>query len=238
MSPAYIQSRTILAGQTIAGAPPVWHTYRHEHQRPPNSRRCPQGREGRRHRVPVRELRRHARETERQADPGRGARVAVHRRRRLRRVRRRRHRPAAERPRPDRDARRRLLHEAALEAQRRLVRLGRHRRGRGVAVLPAHDPAPPDEALRGRGLPVQDRLRARVLPAAQDGGRRHQDRRRPRHPRASLLRHPCPDPELRLRLRRHQERQLAGMGAVRNRPRGRQWAVRAELWSRRPPDQR
>ena len=35
------------------------------------------------------------------------------------------------------------LHAAALEAGGRLVRLRRHRRGRGVALLPADDPAPP-----------------------------------------------------------------------------------------------
>ena len=151
-------------------------------------------------------------------------------------LRRRRHRPATQRPRHDRHARRRLVHEAALEAERRLVRLERHGRGRGMAVLPAHDPAPPDGALRGDGLPVQDRLRARVLPAAADGGRRHRDRRQARHPRASLLRHPRADPELRLRLRGDQERQLARLGAVRHRPRGRQRPVRAELRPVRPAD--
>ena len=42
---------------------------------------------------------------------------------------------------------------------------------------------------------------------------------------------------LRLRLRGDQERQLARLGAVRDRPRGRQRAVRAELRLRRPADQ-
>ena len=93
------------------------------------------------------------------------------------------------------------------------------------------------ERCEDDGLPVQDRLRARVLPAAADRGRRHRDRRPARHPRAALLRHPRADPELRLRLRGDQERQLAGLGAVRDRPRGRQRAVRAELRPRRPADQ-
>ena len=62
-------------------------------------------------------------------------------RRRVRRVRRRRDRPGAERPGHRRDARPRQLHARAVAAEPRALRLRRHRRGRGVAVLPAHDPA-------------------------------------------------------------------------------------------------
>ena len=129
-----------------------------------------------------------------------------------------------------------IVHAAAVEAEDRLVRLRRDRRGRGVAVLPAHDPAPPDRALRGRGLRVQDRLRARVLPGPPDRGRRDRDRRPARHARAALLRHPRADPALRLRLRGGPQRQLARLGPVRHRPRGRQRAVRAELGLRRRAD--
>ncbi len=63
----------------------------------------------------------------------------------------------------------------------------------------------------------------------QDRGRRDRDRRLARHARAALLRHPRAHPQLRLRLRGGAQRQLARLGAVRDRPRGRQRAVRAEL---------
>ena len=65
------------------------------------------------------------------------------RRRGLRRLRGRRHRPGPARPRPHRDARRAQLHAAAVAPGRRALRLRRDGRGRGVALLPAHDPAPP-----------------------------------------------------------------------------------------------
>ena len=85
------------------------------------------------------------------------------------------------------------------------------------------------ERARERRLRVQDRLRARVLPRPQDRGRRDRARRPARHARAALLRHPRADPHVRLRLRGGAERQLARLGDVRDRPRGRQRAVRAEL---------
>ena len=69
-------------------------------------------------------------------------------RRRLRGLRRRRHRPVPARPRPRRDARRAQLHAAAVEAGRRAARVRRARRGRGVALLPAHDPPPPARPRR------------------------------------------------------------------------------------------
>ena len=184
-------------------------------------------------RVPVRAVRRHAREAEREAGAGAATRGPARRRRRVRRLRRRRHRPDARQPGPDRDARRRQLHPAAVEAGDRLVRLRRDRRGRGVALLPADDPAAPDRARRRRRLRAQDRLRARVLPRPQDRGRRDRDRGPARHPRAAVLRHPRPHPVVRLRRRRRPQRQLAGLGDVRDRPRGRQRAVRAELGLRR-----
>ncbi len=68
----------------------------------------------------------------------------------VRRLRRRRHRPGAARPRPGRDAGHPLAHAAAVEARRRALRLRRARGGRGVAVLPAHDPAPPARARARR----------------------------------------------------------------------------------------
>ena len=70
--------------------------------------------------------------------------------------------------------------------ERRALRMRRDRRGRGVALLPAHDPAQPARARRREGLGVQARRRARILPRAAHRGRRHRGRRPARHPRAAL----------------------------------------------------
>ena len=48
------------------------------------------------------------------------------------------------------------------------IRLRHHRRGQGVAVLPAHHPAPPAGAGKEARLHVQGRHGARVLPAPRD----------------------------------------------------------------------
>ena len=55
-------------------------------------------------------------------------------------------RPGAAPSRPRGDAGRGELHAAAVAAERRAARVRRVRRGRAVAVLPAHDPAPPGRA--------------------------------------------------------------------------------------------
>ena len=195
----------------------------------PDRRRRPQG--GRRggDRVPVRAVRRHAREAEREAGAGPAARRPARRRRRVRRVRRRRHRPDARQPRPDRDARRRQLHPAAVEARDRLVRLRRDGRGRGLAVLPAHDPAPPGRARRARPASSSRSAASSSTSSSADRRRRDRDRGPARHPRAAVLRHPRAHPLVRLRRRRRPPRELARLGDVRHRPRGRQRAVRAEL---------
>ena len=72
----------------------------------------------------------------------REARRPARGRRRLRRLRRGRDRPGAERSRHRRDPRPRELHAGPVAAEPRALRVRRHGRGRGVAVLPAHDPAP------------------------------------------------------------------------------------------------
>ena len=84
--------------------------------------------------------------------------------------------------------------------ERRPPRLRRHRRGRGVALLPAHDPAPRARARALDGLRVHGRRRARVLPRAQ--ARRRLDRagRSARHARPALLRHACAHAQPRLRV--------------------------------------
>ena len=123
---------------------------------------------------------------------------------------------------------------AALEAERRLVRLRRHRRGRGVAVLPADDPAPPDRARAQARASSSRSARARVLP------------RRARRRTAAIeiadpldtLEQPCYD--IRALTRNFDfvsdglaQRQHARLGQLRDRPRGRQRPVRAELRLRR-----
>ena len=184
-------------------------------------------------RVRLRAVRRHARQAERQAGARRAPRRPVRRRRGLRRLRGRRHRPGAARSGHRRDARSALADLPAVEAGGRALRLRRHRRGRGLAVLPAHDPAQPTRPREGAGLRVQDGLRARVLPDPPARRRVDRARRPARHARPALLRHARADALARLRHRRRPSRQRARLGHLRDRPRGRERAVRAELHVRR-----
>ena len=75
-----------------------------------------------RRRVPVRAVRGHAREAEREARSGHPPRRPARGRRRVRRLRRRRHRPGAPRPRPRGDARHPHAHAAAVAAERGAAR--------------------------------------------------------------------------------------------------------------------
>ncbi len=199
-------------------------------------RRCPANRQGWRHRVPVRAVRRHARQAERQARPSPSPRRTARGRGRLCRLCGRRHRPGPRRSRHRRNPRSADAHGATLAAQRGPVRLRRHGRGPGLAILPAHDPAPLPGPCRRAGLRVQDRRRARVLPAAALRRRRDRARRSARHAGPALLRHAGADPQSGFRLpdlaRRHGPR----LGQLRHRPRGRQRPVRAELPVRRRAD--
>ena len=154
-------------------------------------------------------------------------------RRRVRGLRRRRHRPGPARPGHRGDARPALAHAPAVEAGDRAVRLRHHRRGRAVAVLPADDPAQPARARRRARLRVQDGLRARVLPDPPQPRRLDRAGRRARHARPALLRHARADAQPRLRDRRRAQRQRARLGHLRDRPRGRERPVRAELPVRR-----
>src|SRR5690349_20469952 len=95
-----------------------------------------------RHRVPVRAVRGHARQAEREARAGLALRRPADRRRGLRGLRGGRHRPDAELAGHGGDAGHPHAHAAPLPPERRAVRLRRLRRGRGVAVRPAHDPPP------------------------------------------------------------------------------------------------
>ena len=112
----------------------------------------------------------------------------------------------------------------------------RARGGRGVALLPAHDPAPPARAREGHGVRVHARRRARVLPRAH-ARRRHDRAGRPaRHARPALLRHARPDAQPGLRVDGGQEHHRPRVGQLRDRPRGRERPVRAELRLRRRAD--
>src|ERR671918_47018 len=75
-----------------------------------------------------------------------------------------------------------LAHAAAVAARRGPARLRRPRGGRGVALLPAHDPAPPARARPLDGVRVHARRGARVFP--RQAARRRLDRagRPARHP--------------------------------------------------------
>ena len=127
----------------------------------------------------------------RRPDGGRG---------RVRGLRRRRDRAGPARSRPGGHARRALVHAAAVEGRRGAHGLRRARGGRGVALLPAHDPAPAARARALDGVRVLRRRRARVLPGAQARGRLDRAGRSARHARPALLRHARADAQPRLRL--------------------------------------
>ena len=131
----------------------------------------------------------------------------------------------------------RTLHAAAVAAGGRALRLRRDRRGRGVAVLPAHDPAPPARARAaelGFEFKIGVELEYFLVRRRADGGDRA--RRPARHARAALLRHARADAQPRLRRRGVAQPQRARLGQLRHRPRGRQRPVRAELRLRRRAD--
>ena len=148
-------------------------------------------------------------------------------------LRRRRDRPGAERSRHRGDPRSRELHARPLAVEPRALRLRRHGRGRGVAVLPAHDPPARARAGEGEGLRVPDGARARVLPRHAARRRLDRDRRPLRHAREALLRHGRPHAALRLPDDGLALLQRARVGELRERPRGRERPVRAELHLRR-----
>ena len=79
------------------------------------------------------------------------------------------------------------------------------------------------------GLRVQDRDRARVLPRAAERRRHDRDRRQARHAREAVLRHVGPDAAVRLPDDGVALLQRARLGQLRERPRGRERSVRAEL---------
>ena len=117
----------------------------------------------------------------------------------------------------------------AVEAGRGAARLRRPRGGRGVALLPAHDPAPPARPRARARLRVQGRRRARVLPRARDRRRRNRAGRPARPARPALLRHARPHPQPRLRLTGGAQPHGPRLEQLRHRPRGRERPVRAEL---------
>ena len=149
-------------------------------------------------------------------------------------LRGRRDRPAAERSRHRGDPRPRQLHARAVAAEPGALRLRRDRRGRGVAVLPAHDPAQRRSPRRRRRATSSRSGSSSSTSSSQLQRRRHdRDRRQARHAREAVLRHGGPDAAVRLPDHGLAVLQRARLGQLRERPRGRERPVRAELRVRR-----
>ena len=154
-------------------------------------------------------------------------------RRRVRRLRGRRDRPGPERSRHRGDPGSRELHARPVAAEPRALRLRRHRRGRGVAVLPAHDPAQRARpGARSRATSSRSGSSSSTSSSAARG-RLDRDRRRVRHAREALLRHGRAHAPVRLPDHGLAVLQRARLGQLRERPRGRERPVRAELHLRR-----
>ena len=119
-------------------------------------------------------------------------------------------------------------------AEPRSLRLRRHGRGRALAVLPAHDPAP--SGWRGRRSSASSfkiGIELEYFLVRRTRRRLDRDRRRDRHAREALLRHGRADAAVRLPDPRLEVLQRARLGQLRERPRGRERPVRAELRLRR-----
>ena len=119
-------------------------------------------------------------------------------------------------------------------AEPRALRLRHHRRGRAVAVLPADDP--PQRRSRGRrssATSSRSGLELEYFLVRAARRRLDRDRRRARHAREALLRHGRADAALRLPDDGLEVLQRARLGQLRERPRGRERPVRAELQLRR-----
>ena len=183
-----------------------------------------------RDRVLLRAVRRHVRTPEREARPRGASGGPAERGSRLRRVRRRRDRPGTERPRHRGHPRPGHLHPAPVEPLRGPLCLRHPRRRRGVALRPPYDPAP---AARGR--------RARRASSSRWGSSSSTSSSQPRDDgsieladRMDTLEKPCYDlvgltRQPRLPHHRLHVRQRARLGQLRERPRGRERPVRAEL---------
>ena len=138
------------------------------------------------------------------------------------------------RPRHRGDARPRQLHPRAVAAEPRALRLRRHRRGRAVAVLPAHDPAQP--ARDARASSATSSSSGSSSSTSSSAATRTARSRSPT--RYDTLEKPCydmagADAPVRLPHDRLEVLQRARLGQLRERPRGRERPVRAELRVRR-----
>ena len=121
------------------------------------------------------------------------------------------------------------FHAGSVGADPGPLRVRHPRGGRGVAVRPAHHSAAAGRESGGEGLRVHDRHGARVLPAQAARGRLDRDRGLARHAREALLRPQGPDPQLRVSRHGLAVRERARLGELRERSRGRERPVRAEL---------
>ena len=102
--------------------------------------------------------------------------------------------------------------------------------GEDVALLPAHDPPPAARARAAElGYEFKIGLELEYFLVQPQRRRLDRDRRRSRHAREALLRHGRPDAPIRLPDDRLEVLQRARLGQLRERPRGRERPVRAEL---------
>ncbi len=119
-----------------------------------------------------------------------------------------------------------------------IVHCDPHVNGEPWPYAPARDPQGADPAGRRRRLRAVGRGRGGVLPAAPQRRRQPVGRRRRRHRRAALLRRPWCHPDVRPPHRDLGGDEHARLVQLRQRPRGRQRPVRAELPIRRRADHR
>ena len=159
------------------------------------------------------------------------------RRRRLRRLRGGRDRPGADRPRHRGDPRPRRASRrcpgsrtspASRATSRSRARSGRTARARSSAVS--------SRRARAQGYEFKMGLELEYFLVQRARGRVDRDRRPARHAREALLRHRGPDAPVRLPDDRLEVLQRARLGELRERPRGRERPVRAELHLRRRAD--
>ena len=125
------------------------------------------------------------------------------------------------------------LHAGPVAVEPRPLRLRRHGRGRGVGVLPSHDPPPRAGQAKEKGFEFRMGLELEyfLVKQREDGSIEIADPLR--HAREALLRHGGAHPPVRLPDDGLALLQRARLGQLRERPRGRERPVRAELHLRR-----
>ena len=174
----------------------------------------------------------------RQAGAGQRPGRAHERRSGLRRFRRRPDGPGPLQSRHPGPARSGVVHPAAVAAERGRDAVRPDGGRRAVAVRAPGDPAP-STGSRSRAQPgAQVRRGGRVLAGGAQRGRLAGGCGRPRQPDSAVLRRPGAHPDAAPPGGGVEEPRCDGLGQLRQRPRRRQRAVRAELAVLRRPDHR